>query len=105
MVLYLNLPSAERLQFLAGQYVDILMKDGSRRSVSMANAPHDDEFLELHLRDYGGPFSRHVFETMKEREILRFEGPLGTFFLREDGDKPAILLASGTGFAPVKALV
>ena len=105
MILYLKLPAAERLQFLAGQYVDILMKDGSRRSVSMANAPHDDEFLELHLRDYGGPFSRHVFETMKEREILRFEGPLGTFFLREGGDKPAILLASGTGFAPIKALV
>ena len=105
MVLYLKLPASERLQFLAGQYVDILMKDGSRRSVSMANAPHDDEFLQLHLRDYGGPFSRHVFETMKEREILRFEGPLGTFFLREGGDKPVILLASGTGFAPIKALV
>ena len=105
MVLYLKLPASERLQFLAGQYVDVLMKDGSRRSVSMANAPHDDEFLQLHLRDYGGPFSRHVFETMKERDILRFEGPLGTFFLREGGAKPVILLASGTGFAPIKALV
>ena len=105
MVLYLKLPAAERLQFLAGQYVDILMKDGSRRSLSMANAPHDDEYLQLHVRNYGGPFSQHVFETMKERDILRFEGPLGTFFLREGGDRPAILLASGTGFAPVKALI
>ncbi len=105
MALYLKLPATERLQFLAGQYIDILMKDGGRRSLSMANAPHDDEFLELHVRNYGGPFSEHVFNTMKERDILRFEGPLGTFFLREDSDKPIILLASGTGFAPIKAIV
>jgi CDP-4-dehydro-6-deoxyglucose reductase len=105
MVLYLKLPASERLQFLAGQYIDILMKDGSRRSLSMANAPHDDEFLQLHLRNYGGPFSQHVFSKMKERDILRFEGPLGTFFLRDDSNKPIILLASGTGFAPVKALI
>lgn len=105
MVLYLKLPASERLQFLAGQYVDILMKDGSRRSLSMANAPHDDEFLQLHLRNYGGPFSHHVFNTMKARDILRFEGPFGTFFLRDDSEKPMILLASGTGFAPIKSLV
>lgn len=105
MVLYLKLPAAERLQFLAGQYIDIIMKDGSRRSLSMANGPHDDEFLQLHLRNYGGPFSQHVFTTMKERDILRFEGPFGTFFLRDDSAKPIVLLASGTGFAPVKALV
>jgi CDP-4-dehydro-6-deoxyglucose reductase len=105
MVLYLKLPASERLQFLAGQYIDILLKDGKRRSFSVANAPHDDEFLQLHVRDYGGPFSRHVFTRMKERDILRFEGPLGTFFLREDSVKPIILLASGTGFAPIKAIV
>jgi CDP-4-dehydro-6-deoxyglucose reductase len=105
MVLHLRLPASERLQFLAGQYVDILLKDGRRRSFSMANAPHDDEFLQLHLRNYGGPFSEHVFNKMKERDILRFEGPLGTFFLREDSDKPIIMLASGTGFAPIKAIV
>jgi CDP-4-dehydro-6-deoxyglucose reductase len=105
MVLHLKLPASERLQFLAGQYIDILMKDGARRSVSMANAPHDDEFLQLHLRNYGGPFSQRVFTTMKVRDILRFEGPLGTFFLRDDSTKPVVLLASGTGFAPVKAIV
>jgi len=105
MVLYLKLPASERLQFLAGQYIDILMKDGSRRSLSMANGPHDDELLQLHLRNYGGPFSQHVFTTMKVRDILRFEGPFGTFFLRDDSDKPIVLLASGTGFAPVKSLV
>ncbi len=105
MLLSLKLPAAERLQFLAGQYIEILMKDGSRRSLSMANAPHDDEFLQLHVRNYGGPFSQHVFNTMKERDILRFEGPLGTFFMRDDSDKPVVLLASGTGFAPVKAII
>jgi CDP-4-dehydro-6-deoxyglucose reductase len=105
MALRLRLPASERLQFLAGQYIDILMKDGRRRSLSMANAPHDDAYLELHLRNYGGPFSDYVFNRMKEKDILRFEGPLGTFFLREDSDKPIILLASGTGFAPIKAII
>jgi len=105
MMLFLRLPANERLQFLAGQYIDVLMKDGKRRSLSMANAPHDDACLQLHLRNYGGPFSQYVFTRMKEKDILRFEGPLGTFFLREDSDKPIILLASGTGFAPIKSIV
>ena len=105
MMLHLKLPANERLQFLAGQYIDILMKDGKRRSLSLANAPHDDVLLQLHLRNYGGPFSDYVFNRMKEKDILRFEGPLGTFFLRENSAKPIILLASGTGFAPIKAIV
>ncbi|MCW5606173.1 MAG: CDP-6-deoxy-delta-3,4-glucoseen reductase [Burkholderiales bacterium] len=105
MMIHLKLPANERLQFLAGQYIDILAKDGKRRSLSMANAPHDDALLELHLRNYGGPFSDHVFSRMKEKDILRFEGPLGTFFLREDSDKPMIFVAGGTGFAPVKAMI
>jgi CDP-4-dehydro-6-deoxyglucose reductase, E3 len=105
-VLNLKLPAGERLQFLAGQYIDILMKDGKRRSFSMANAPHDDAFLQLHVRKSpGGAFSRYVFEEMKERAIIRFEGPLGTFYLREDSDKPMIFVAGGTGFAPIKAQV
>ena len=105
MVVHLRLPQNERLQYLAGQYVDIIMKDGQRRSFSMANAPHADELLELHIRNYGGVFSRHVFERMKARDILRFEGPYGSFFLREESPKPVILLASGTGFAPIRAIV
>lgn len=104
MVLRLKLPTNERLQFLAGQYIDII-KNGARRSFSMANPPHDDAFLELHLRNYGGPFSEHVFTRMKERDILRFEGPFGTFFLREDSAKPIVFVASGTGFAPVKSII
>jgi CDP-4-dehydro-6-deoxyglucose reductase len=105
-VLNLKLPTGERLQFLAGQYIDILMKDGKRRSFSMANAPHDDAYLQLHVRKTpGGSFSRYVFEEMKERAIVRFEGPLGTFYLREDSDKPMIFVAGGTGFAPIKAQI
>lgn len=105
-VLYLKLPANERLQFLAGQYIDILLKDGARRAYSLANAPHDDSFLQLHIRRVpGGSFSDLVFTQMHEKALLRFEGPLGTFFLREDSDKPILLLASGTGFAPVKAML
>ena len=105
MMLQLKLPASERLQFLAGQYVDILTKGGMRRSLSLSNAPHDDAALEFHLRNYSGPFSKLVFETLKEKDILRLEGPLGTFFLREDSNKPIVLLASGTGFAPIKAII
>ena len=105
MRIQLKLPANERLQFLAGQYIDILMRGGMRRSLSMANPPQDDALLELHLRNYGGPFSQHVFGKMKEKDILRFEGPLGTFFMREESAKPLILLASGTGFAPIKAMI
>ena len=106
MVLFLKLPANEYLQFLAGQYIDILQKDDKPRSFSLANAPHEDEFLELHVRNIaGGVFTHHVFNEMKERDILRIKGPLGTFFLREDSNKPIIFVASGTGFAPVKAIV
>jgi CDP-4-dehydro-6-deoxyglucose reductase len=106
MVLSLKLPANERLQFLAGQYIEFLLKDGKRRAFSIANAPHDDGFLQLHVRLIaGGEFTRHVFEGMKEKDILRFQGPYGSFFLREESTKPMILLAGGTGFAPIKALV
>jgi len=105
VILSLKLPANERLQFLAGQYIEFILKDGSRRSFSMANAPHDDEFLQLHIRHVpGGAFTDHVFKTMKERDILRFEGPLGSFFLHES-EKPIVFVASGTGFAPIKAII
>jgi CDP-4-dehydro-6-deoxyglucose reductase len=106
IVLYLKLPANERLQFLPGQYIEFILKDGTRRSFSMANAPHDDEFVQLHVRHVpGGHFTDHVFSAMKERDILRFEGPLGSFFLREDSPKPIVFVASGTGFAPIKAIL
>jgi CDP-4-dehydro-6-deoxyglucose reductase len=106
MLLTLKLPTNERLQFLAGQYIEFLLKDGKRRAFSLANAPHDDELLQLHVRFIpGGTFTDHVFHAMHEKEILRFEGPHGSFFLREDSDKPIILLAGGTGFAPIKGII
>lgn len=104
--MHLRLPASERLQFLAGQYIDILLKDGKRRSFSLANAPHDDALLQLHIRHVpGGLFTEQVFSSMKLRDILRFNGPHGSFYLREDSTKPMIFLAGGTGFAPIKALV
>ena len=107
VVISLQLPANEALAYRAGQYIEFMLKDGKRRSYSMANAPSSlDSPITLHIRHMaGGLFSEHVFGTMKERDILRFEGPLGTFFLREESDKPIVLLASGTGFAPIKALV
>ncbi len=106
MLIALQLPANERLQYRAGQYIEFMLKDGKRRSYSMANAPHLDAQITLHVRHMpGGIFTDQVFSTMKERDILRFEGPHGSFFLREDSDKPIILLASGTGFAPIKALM
>ncbi len=110
MLVRLQLPAGEPLQFHAGQYVEFILRDGARRSYSMANAPHTlgepGTGLELHIRHMpGGKFTDHVFGAMKEKEILRVEGPYGSFFLREDSAKPVILLASGTGFAPIKALL
>jgi CDP-4-dehydro-6-deoxyglucose reductase len=106
MALHLKLPANEKLVFLPGQYLEFLLKDGSRRSFSMANPPHDAELLQLHVRHVaGGQFTDHVFGKMKERDILRFEGPLGTFFLRDDSAKPIVFVASGTGFAPIKSII
>lgn len=106
MRLFLRLPRAERLQFLAGQYVDILLSDGRRRGFSLANPPHADAELELHVRRVpGGFFSNYVFEQMADKALLRFQGPLGGFFLREDANRPLILIGGGTGFAPLKAML
>jgi CDP-4-dehydro-6-deoxyglucose reductase len=106
MRLYLKLPDTERLQFLAGQYIDILLKDGRRRAFSLANAPHDDRFLELHIRHVpGGRFTDFVFHELQEKALLRMRGPLGSFYLREESDLPIVFLAGGTGFAPVKGII
>jgi CDP-4-dehydro-6-deoxyglucose reductase, E3 len=106
VVVSLQLPANERLAYRAGQYIEFMLPGGKRRSYSMANAPSLDAPITLHIRHMaGGLFTEQVFGTMKERDILRFEGPHGSFFLREDSSKPIVLLASGTGFAPIKALV
>jgi CDP-4-dehydro-6-deoxyglucose reductase len=108
-IISLQLPASERLQFRAGQYLEFILKDGSRRSYSMATAPHADERITLHIRHMpGGVFTDALFgatqPSVKERDIFRIEAPLGTFFLREDNTRPILLLASGTGFAPIKAI-
>jgi CDP-4-dehydro-6-deoxyglucose reductase len=106
VVMTLQLPANETLKFRAGQYIEFMLRDGKRRSYSLASPPDQDQPLSLHIRHMpGGLFTDQVFSTMKERDILRFEGPMGTFFVREDSDKPMVLLASGTGFAPIKSIV
>jgi CDP-4-dehydro-6-deoxyglucose reductase len=109
MVLKLQLPATDTFRYHAGQYVDFLLRDGAKRSYSMANAPHtqaESPSLQLHIRHMpGGLFTDQVFSTLKEKDILRIEGPHGSFYLREDSNKPIVLLASGTGFAPIKAII
>ena len=107
-VIGLRLPMNEMFRFLAGQYVDMLLKDGKRRSYSLATKPDPSGVtaLEIHVRHTpGGLFTEHVFQKLKVRDLLRFEGPLGSFYLREESHKPMILLASGTGFAPIRSII
>lgn len=111
-ILQLQLPASERFQFLAGQYLEFLLKDNKRRAYSIASPPHQEGPIELHIRHLpGGLFTDALFgqgadgKSIKEKDILRFEGPQGSFFLREDTQKPIIFLASGTGFAPIKSIL
>ncbi len=114
MRVLLQLPANDTFAFHAGQSIEFILRDGARRNYSIAVAPHhlvkSDAVpaapLELHIRHMpGGKFTDQVFSTMKEKDIMRIEGPFGSFYLREDSDKPMILLASGTGFAPIKAII
>lgn len=107
----LQLPANDVMQYHPGQYIEFILRDGARRSYSMANAPHTlmasgAPMVDLHIRHMpGGKFSDHVFGGMKEKEILRIEGPYGSFQLQTESPKPIIFLASGTGFAPIKAII
>jgi len=104
--LKLKLPDNQRLLFMAGQYLDFILADGRHRAFSIANAPHDDEFIELHIRHVdGGVFTDWVFEQMKAKTILRIEAPHGTFVLDEESDRPMIFMGGGTGFAPLKGQI
>jgi CDP-4-dehydro-6-deoxyglucose reductase len=108
-VLRLQLPANQAFRYHAGQYVEFILAGGVRRSYSMANAPDQlgtPPAIELHIRHMpGGVFTDQVFNTLKEKDILRMEGPFGSFFLRTDSAAPIVLLASGTGFAPIKAII
>jgi len=105
--LRLVLPKSQRLQFLAGQYVDTLLAEGKRRAFSIASCPSLEDEIELHIRHVeGGDFTSWVFDELKERDILRFEGPLGNFFVRNDmPERPMIMMGGGTGFAPLKSMI
>lgn len=106
MRILLKIPEAIRMQFLAGQYIDFILKDGRRRSFSIANPPHEDRYIELHVRHIqGGRFTGEVFDNMQVNDIVRIEGPLGGFFLREESDLPVIFLAGGTGMAPIAGIL
>ncbi len=108
MRLHLKLPATEPLEFVAGQYIDILLKDGRRRAFSIANAPYrqKEEGIELHIRQVpGGIFTTQVFNELRPKSLLRIEGPLGDFCLRETSRRPIIFIAGGTGFAPIKSIM
>lgn len=114
-VLRLQLSATERFQYLPGQYIELILRDGRRRSYSIANAPalaadESADHLELHIRHMPeGCFTDRLFglgePAVKPRDILRFEGPFGQSVLQATSDKPIVFLASGTGFAPIKAMM
>ena len=107
MRIRIKLPEAQRLQFLAGQYLEILVAGGKRRAFSIASPPQSEDIIELHIRHVdGGGFTSWVFDELKERDILRLEAPLGTFFVRNDKtERPMIMMGGGTGFAPLKSMI
>lgn len=106
MKLTLALPANEQLHFRAGQYIDIVMRDGRRRAFSLANPSSERQRLELHIRHVpGGSFSGYVFDSLRERALLRMHGPLGNFYLRDGSDSALLFVAGGTGFAPIKSIV
>lgn len=106
MRLMLRPPSGQTLRYVAGQYLDVLLPGGKRRAFSIANAPEDAARIELHIRRVaGGGFTAHVFDTMREGDVLRVEGPLGTFVPREDSERAMLFVGGGTGIAPIKAIV
>ncbi|MBP0620819.1 FAD-binding oxidoreductase [Cupriavidus consociatus] len=104
-IVRLQVPPAADFAFEAGQYCDVVLRDGSRRSYSMANAPDGTGVIEWHVRALPrGRFSTHVYSALKPRDMLRVEGPYGAFTLSDTG-KPVVLLASGTGYAPIAAIL
>ena len=106
MRLVLMPPRGQSLAYLAGQYLDVLLPGGRRRAFSIANAPHTGPQIELHIRHVaGGDFTHRVFTELETGDLLRIEGPLGTFVPREHSERPMLFVAGGTGFAPVKALI
>ena len=107
-ILTLRMPPNENMRFMAGQYIEMITKSGERRPYSLS-VPPDEEgltFAEIHVRHIpGGLFTDPLFSTAKERDLLKLEGPFGTFFIREDSEKPILMIASGSGFGPIKSMI
>jgi CDP-4-dehydro-6-deoxyglucose reductase len=102
----LRLPPTADFRSIPGQYIDVIGPGGVRRSYSLANANTADKILELHIRAVdGGVMSDYWFKQAKANDLLRFNGPLGTFFLRGLNQLNLVFLATGTGMAPVKAML
>jgi len=106
MLVALRLQDGARISYEAGQYVNMVLEDGARRSYSFTAPSGETDLVELHVRRVpGGRFTTRVFESMKLGDRLEFEGPIGSFVLHEPSDKPLIFVAGATGFAPVKSLL
>lgn len=105
MGVFLKLPAAEPFAFEAGQYIDILLRGGRRRSFSIASPPHDSRLLELHIRRVpGGEFTEALFAEDSRSALLSIEGPLGQFVYRPASSAPMLLVGGGTGLAPLKSI-
>ena len=106
MAVFLRLPANEEFPFFAGQYLDVMLPQNRRRSFSIANAPDRDQLIELHIRKVAsGEFTQQLFEGMKEKTLLRVEGPLGQFWFRKESPRPALLIGGGTGYAPLRSML
>jgi len=106
MAVFLRLPANEEFNFFAGQYLDIMLPQNRRRSFSIASTPGRDELIELHIRKVAsGEFTQQLFEGMKEKTLLRVEGPLGQFWFRKESPRPALLIGGGTGYAPLRSML
>jgi CDP-4-dehydro-6-deoxyglucose reductase len=106
MAVFLRLPAVEELRYRAGQYLDVVLADGRRRSFSIASAPADGRLLELHVRRASSSgFTAQLFDTLGAGALLRVEGPLGQFWLRVESPRPALMVGGGTGYAPLRSML
>jgi CDP-4-dehydro-6-deoxyglucose reductase, E3 len=106
MAVFLRTPATEIFHFVAGQYLDIMLPQNRRRSFSIASAPYESQLLTLHVRRVAsGEFTQELFSGMKEKTLLRIEGPLGQFWFRRESRRPALLIGGGTGYAPLRSML
>jgi len=106
MAVFLRLPAVEEFHYRPGQYLDVMLSEGRRRSFSIASAPADGRLIELHVRRASkSGFTAQLFDRMQAGTLLRIEGPLGQFWLRSESPRPALMVGGGTGYAPLRAML